>query len=706
MEEKSTMTKSGKLTQSKRKSTTTKSLFTNVEQPLLSDRVFDAIPVAIIAVDWKGQFQYMNRAAKSMLGEPDQYLKLEEWPRVFSFYLDDGVTLYPAEKIPLIRVLRGETTEEVDEIILRKEGDEKGLWISMAAEILRDENGNVDGAIALIRDINYRKQMELAREKQTKRTEALYSFSHAIAEAGNDLKKIMDLVAKFTAEVIGDLSLIALLNANGDKLQIGAYHDTDPKAQTLLKKMFGSDFEYEHASTLGGGVIRSGEPLLLPSGPAEQLQFITLPVFEEFTDRIGIESALIVPLIGRSGVVGTISLARHRGSKPFNMDDQSFLTDIGYRSALATENCRLFESLHAEITERLSAKRALEISEERFRSIFESVTVGIKVLNPEGRILQTNYAFQSMIGYTEEELVGNYFHKFLHPEDVQKAIKLFHNVRTRGTSSFRFEHRILHKDKSIVWAKTIFTVIKKSKEDNVPAFIVGIVENITEQKRIELEMAELNSRLQTSMELERLRLAQELHDNPMQSLYSAIYRIEELRGAADPKLKEALGDVKQHIQNVLQDLRATAKELRPPTIFNFGLENAIRSHANDIVEKHPNLNIHLSLAHDRQILPEKVRLALFRIFQQSLANVIRHSKATEVHVRFSFDAEEAQLEISDNGKGFEVPPNWIDFVRQGHYGLAGAAERANALGGVFKVQSKPGNSTTIQVTIPWKESTE
>lgn len=237
-------------------------------------------------------------------------------------------------------------------------------------------------------------------------------------------------------------------------------------------------------------------------------------------------------------------------------------------------------------------------------------------------------------------------------------------------------------------------------------FVVGIVENITEQKRIELEMAELNNRLQASMELERLRLAQELHDSPMQSLYSAIYRIEELRSHADPKLKEALGDVKQHIQNVLQDLRATAKELRPPTIFNFGLENAIRSHANDIVEKHPNLNVHLSLAHDRQILPEKVRLALFRIFQQSLANVIRHARATEVHVRFAFDAEEANLEITDNGRGFVVPQNWIDFVRQGHYGLAGAAERANALGGVFTVQSKPGHSTTIRVIIPWRESVE
>src|SRR5690606_22524818 len=136
------------------------------------------------------------------------------------------------------------------------------------------------------------------------------------------------------------------------------------------------------------------------------------PEMKEFIDVVGVESILIVPLTGRSGVVGTLSLVRHRGSRPFNVEDQSFLTDIAYRSTLAIENCRLFESLHAEITERLSAKQALAISEARFRTIFESVTVGIKVLDLEGKILQTNAAFQAMVGYSEEELMGNPFYQF------------------------------------------------------------------------------------------------------------------------------------------------------------------------------------------------------------------------------------------------------------------------------------------------------
>jgi PAS domain S-box-containing protein len=665
-------------------------------------KIFSALPVAMVFVDGQGYIQYMNSKAKSMLGETNDLPRLEEWPEKFGFYLDDAVLHYPGEKFPLVRALQGEAVEEAEEMILRKEGHEQGIWISMSTELLKDEDGTIEGAIALIRDINYRKQLELTREKQVRRTEMLYKFSHAIAEEGTDLNKILQLVVKFTSDSIGELSIIALLNNEGDKLRTDAFHHSNPSAQALLRKFMVPGFEYEHAQTLGGSVIRSGEPLLLPFISPEQVKALTLSDLGEYIQEFGIESILMVPLVGRSGKLGMISLSRTRGSKPFNMDDQSFLTDVAYRVVLAIENCRLFDSLRAEISERLSVRRDLEISQERFRSIFESVTLGIKVLDLDGNILQTNSAFQKMIGYEEDELTGRPFHNFLYSDDVARGLKLFMDVRNKGVSSFRFEHRTVHKDQAIVWARTFFTVVKKNEHDDMD-FIAGIVENITEQKRLELEMAELKDRLQNSMELERLRLAQELHDNPMQVLYSATYRLEELRTKVDPELSESLRGVKNIIQDVLHDLRATAKELRPPTIFSFGLENAIRSHAYDVQEKHPDIQLHLSLAHDGQSLPDNVRLALFRVLQQALANVVRHAEATEVHIRFSFDAEEAHLEISDNGKGFKVPANWIDFVRQEHFGLAGAAERVNALGGVLRVESQPGKSTAVKVTIPWND---
>lgn len=706
MEEKSVMSKLRKPGSKRQTQNIVKLAPVNLNQGILySQKIFDAIPFGIISVDSSGKIQYMNREAKLLLGEPDATLLLEDWPKKFGLYQKEGGPLYPQDKLPLVRALYGEIVES-EEMALRKDGDLQALWLSMSAEPVRDEQGNIEGVITCIRDVSDRKQVEYLRDKQAQRVEVLYHFLRTMAEADHDLHKILNLSAECTAEAIGDLSSIALLNGEGTKLKIEALYDTHPAGQALLNKVLDSTFEHDFSRTLLSSVIRLGEPLLIPSTTAEQLQDTLLPIFDEYIQEIGIKSILIVPLIGKGGVLGTIALYRHGEDRPFNAEDQSFLIDIAYHVARAIEKHRLFESLLREVTERMSAKRALERSEERFLSIFESVTVGIKVLALNGDILQTNSAFQEMLGYVEDELKGKKFHDFLYPADVGQAIKLFQDVKLKGISGFRFEHRAIHKDGSILWVKTIFTVIKRGMGDDAPGFVAGIVENITEQKRLEAEMAELNSRLQSSMELERLRLAQELHDGPMQSLHSAIYRIEELRSKTDQQMGEELKELRATIHSVLQDLRATAKELRPPTIFNFGLENAIRSHANDIIEKYPHLSIYLSLAHDRQILPEKVRLALFRIFQQSVANAIRHAEATEIRVRFSFDAEETHLEVADNGKGFEVPPNWMEFVRNGHYGLAGAAERASTLGGVMRVESKPGNSTTVRVTIPWKDTSE
>jgi len=666
---------------------------------------FDTLPIAIIILDLKGRIQFMNRAAEDLLGKPNKNLKLEDWPQKFGFYLEDGKSLYPGENLLMARALRGETIDEDEEIILRKVGDEPGTWISMSSSLRRDENGIIDGGIVLLRDITHRKNIEFSREKHIQRTEALYRLSHIISEAGNDFNEIMQLAARFPAEVIGGMSIVSLLTSTKDKLKIAAFYDPNPAGQVLLENVLNLDAEYDLSDELAG-VIESGEPLLISPIPAEQLQASNWPAFKELAVEIGVHSALIVPVIGRSGVLGVIHLFRYADSNPFSSRDKPFLSDILYRLALAIENCRLFDALREEISRRLSTKQALEISQARFRSIFESVTLGIKVLDLEGNILQTNPAFREMLGYTDEELTGRHFHDFLHPDDIAQAAKLFRDVKTKGVSSFRFEHRTLHKNQSAIWANTFFTVVKKNEDDDAPTFIVGIVENINEQKHHELEMAELKDRLQSSMELERLRLAQELHDNPMQALYSASYRIEELRSQADPAVSEMLQHIKDTIHDVLKDLRATAKELRPPNISSFGLENAIRSYAHDFQERHPNIKTHIALAHDRLLLSDKVRLALFRVLQQSLANVIRHAEATEVHILFQFDAEEAKLEIRDNGRGFEVPVNWMDLVRQEHYGLAGAMERVSALGGTLTVESKPGHSTVVRAIIPMDEFQE
>ena len=668
------------------------------------ETIIDNFPEAVLLVEPEGRLVFLNRAAQTLLGEPGEDLRLEEWPQKLGFFLDDGQTHYPGDKMPLVRALQGSVVDG-EEMILRQNANTNGIWISMSAKPLEDENGKINGAIALFRDITFRKQIELSREKHAHRNESLYKFSRAIVEAGNDFDKITQVVAHLTSEYIGDASIVATLKPISNRFTLAAFHHPSTVAQSLLRKyMLAVDYSIDQS--LVGNVIRSGEPMLIPSIRVEQIEAITLPESADYVREIGIQSLLLVPITGRSGVLGAIGLFRDRGGRPYTAEDQSFLTDMSYRTALAIENCRLFESLREEIEERRSAKQALQASEERLRSIFESTTLGIKVLNLEGHILQTNPAFQRMIGYTEAETLGEQIYSFMYPGDSARAKRFFNDITSNGPTDFRYQHRLLHKDGSVIWVNTTFTGIKQGSAGDNLAFIVGIAENITEQKRIELEIADLKNRLQGNIELERLRLAQELHDGPMQELYSAIYQIEGLRNQVNPGVEKNLTDVKLDLQHVLQELRNSAKELRPPTISNFGLEKAIRSHVEDIIEKNPEISIDLALAQDRQYLPEDIRLALFRIFQQSLANVVRHAEATQVQVHFTFDAEGAYLEIEDDGKGFVVPKSWVELARQGHYGLAGAAERVDLLGGSFVVESKPGQGTAIRVAIPYKEWTE
>ena len=192
-----------------------------------------------------------------------------------------------------------------------------------------------------------------------------------------------------------------------------------------------------------------------------------------------------------------------------------------------------------------------------------------------------------------------------------------------------------------------------------------------------------------------------MHDGTVQDLYGISYRLAGLKDARDGRTTaEQLNAAQSELQRVIHTVRHITSELRPPTLTPFGLKTAIQSHAESIQAAHPELRIHLDLMPDRQQLPEPVRLALFRIYQQMLSNVVRHAQANHVTVRFSIDAEQAVLEIQDDGCGFEVPARWIDLARQGHLGLIGAVERAQSFGGEFKVTSAPGQGTLIWVSAP------
>ncbi len=205
--------------------------------------------------------------------------------------------------------------------------------------------------------------------------------------------------------------------------------------------------------------------------------------------------------------------------------------------------------------------------------------------------------------------------------------------------------------------------------------------------------------LSESRERERLFLTREIHDVPLQNLYSVRHKLELLSRTPDIESNE-LQEAQALIDQTTEDLRRICGELRPPTIGPFGLEKAIRAHVRTFERAHPELDITTDLAPDAKALPEQLRLALFRIYQGALSNVARHAQARHVWITLTLDERHVTLAIDDDGRGFIVPKSWILLARQQHYGLLGISEWAEAAGGNLTVKSAPGQGTRVQVTIP------
>jgi signal transduction histidine kinase len=199
-----------------------------------------------------------------------------------------------------------------------------------------------------------------------------------------------------------------------------------------------------------------------------------------------------------------------------------------------------------------------------------------------------------------------------------------------------------------------------------------------------------------------VKMAQELHEGVLQDLYSVSYQLQAFL-LSIPEETDERNDVRQ-IQNGLTDsiirLRNFCRELRPPTLAQFGLEKAIRSHVESFEQENPEIGVMLELSDHRQQLPWLVRLSLFRIYQEAVSNVAKHSHATRVLIRFQVDAERILLEVEDDGVGFEIPERWIEVAREGRLGLVNSIERAKAVGGEIYMLSSPGSGTLLRVLVP------
>jgi signal transduction histidine kinase len=233
------------------------------------------------------------------------------------------------------------------------------------------------------------------------------------------------------------------------------------------------------------------------------------------------------------------------------------------------------------------------------------------------------------------------------------------------------------------------------------AFDVTSRKEIEARSRENQAQIEVHHRLMSQREQERRKIAQDLHDGPLQELIALTFLCSAaIDSAEDPQMIAQLEAIRDNLKERIGELRAFASELRPPALERFGLDKAIDSHLDSFKRKYPEIEIHMEAQTRNLIPPEGVGVALYRIYQESLNNIVRHAQATGVTVLVGEHDRHITLEIRDNGQGFQLPEQWLDLARQGHLGLVGIHERAEALGGTAQVYSNPGEGTVIKVEIP------
>jgi signal transduction histidine kinase len=201
----------------------------------------------------------------------------------------------------------------------------------------------------------------------------------------------------------------------------------------------------------------------------------------------------------------------------------------------------------------------------------------------------------------------------------------------------------------------------------------------------------------SAQEEERLRLARELHDETIQAVIALKQRVQLAEKLVkDQNGKRSLQELEGLAEQTVENLRRIIRALRPIYLEDLGLATALEMLASET----KTLQVDFERTGQEKRLDRDVELALYRIAQEALSNVVRHAKASRAGIKINFNRSEIKLEISDNGVGFVVPQSPTDFATSGHFGLLGIRERSELIGGRLEVKSQAGVGTQVSVQVP------
>jgi PAS domain S-box-containing protein len=354
-------------------------------------------------------------------------------------------------------------------------------------------------------------------------------------------------------------------------------------------------------------------------------------------------------------------------------------------------------SVTQDITERKRALAVIREERDRAQRYLDIADVILLALDLQCRITLINRKGCATLGWTETELLGRDWIETCLPARIRGEIKTCFDNVLQGDFTY-IENPVLTssgEERMIGWRNSL---LRDGEGRVIGTLSSG--EDITERKKFESALRHLSGRLLQAQDEERRKVAREVHDGIgtyVSGLSLALGKIRTFLDESNPEHCKALAECRELIQAAAGEIRSISYLLHPPMIEVMGLESALEWLVRGFSSR-SGIGISLQLAPDLGRLKPEIELTLFRVTQEALSNVYRHSGSSTAAVRLFPESAKIVLEVADQGQGMQ--PHSVGSAPDFTVGISGMRERVEDLGGTFSIESVPGEGCTVRAALP------